>query len=199
MNYRTLLLNPAKKEKQLGNVYYFNFIKSNKKDKSEDIKYNESLQKVLFDKIKIKIKENKKEKKANNQNQKYNLESYLETQFIDFFYKWKKNDISCNSYNTKSIKNNRYYSDLIYDENLIFYYDFSKYLDDKINDYKNNCIENLKDKMESNFQDINQKDIKITLNGMKVIFTPLNKNNKDITLNLPLIYSLLFYYKKNQI
>ena len=195
MNYRTLILNPAKKEKQLGNVYYFNFIKSNKKDKSEDIKYNESLQKVLFDKIKIKIKENKKEKKANNQNQKYNLESYLETQFIDFFYKWKKNDISCNSYNTKSIKNNRYYSDLIYDENLIFYYDFSKYLDDKINDYKNNCIENLKDKMESNFQDINQKDIKITLNGMKVIFTPLNKNNKDITLNLPLIYSLLFYYK----
>ena len=195
MNYRTLLLNPAKKEKQLGNVYYFNFIKSNKKDKSEDIKYNESLQKVLFDKIKIKIKENKKEKKVNNQNQKYNLESYLETQFIDFFYKWKKNDISCNSYNTKSIKNNRYYSDLIYDENLIFYYDFSKYLDDKINDYKNNCIENLKDKMESNFKDINQKDIKITLNGMKVIFTPLNKNNKDITLNLPLIYSLLFYYK----
>jgi len=195
MNYRTLLLNPAKKEKQLGNVYYFNFQKSNKKDKSEDIKYNKSFKKVLFDKIKRKIKENKKEKKVNDQNQKFNLENYLETQFVEFFYKWKKNDISCNSYNTKSIKNNKYYSDLIYDENLIFYYDFSKYLDDKINDYKNNCIENLKDKMESNFQDINQKDIKITLNGMKVIFMPLNKNNKEITLNLPLIYSLLFYYK----
>jgi hypothetical protein len=195
MNYRTLLMNPAKKENQLGNVYYFNFQKSNKKDKSEDIKNNESSKKLLFEKIKRKLKENKKEKKLNNLNQKFNLENYLETQFIDFFYKWKKNDISCNSYNTKSIKNNRYYSDLIFDENLIFHYDFSKYLDDKINDYKNNCIENLKDKMESNFQDINQKDIKITLNGMKLIFMPLNKNNKNITLNLPLIYSLLFYYK----
>ena len=193
-NHRTILLNPSKTEKQLGNVYYFNFRKCNKRDKSDDIKINESSKKVLFDKIKRKIKENKQEKKV-NKNQKINSDNYLETQFIDFFYKWKKNDISCNSYNTKSIKNNKYYSETIYDENLIFHYDFSKYLEDKINYYKNNCIENLKDKMESNFQDINQKDITITLNGMKLIFMPLNKNNKNITLNLPLIYSLLFYYK----
>ena len=194
MNYRRLLLNSGKSKNNFGNVYYFNFHKKNKRDKSDNIKINESFKKLLFDKIKKKIKENKQEKKF-NQNQKFNSKDYLETQFIDFFYKWKKNDISCNSYNTKSIKNNRYYSDLIYDENLIFHYDFSKYIDDKINEYKNSCIENLKDKMESNFQDINQKDIKITLNGMKLIFIPLNKNNKNITLYLPLIYSLLFYYK----
>ena len=195
INYRKLLLlNPHKNENKFGNVYYFNIHKSNKKNKSDYIPINESFKKVLFDKIREKINKNKEEKKL-NQNHTFNSNDYLDAQFFDFFYKWKKNDISCNSYNTKSIKNNRYYSDLIYDENLIFHYDFSKFLDDKINEYKNSKIENLKDKMEISFQDINQKDIKVTLNGMKLIFMPINKNSKNITLYLPLIYSLLFYYK----
>ena len=151
--------------------------------------------KDIYLKIKKKISEyqNRNERKIISQNKSdNNNENIYDSIFVDFFYKWNNNNI--NNKNFKSIINKKY-SNLIYNEKEIFHYDYSKYITNKINEYKIEKIQNLQDKMHTYFTDINNKEIKITLYGMKLIFIPQNKNNKRIILYLPFTYSLLLYYK----
>ena len=185
-------------DSSLLNEVSFNKLRKNENNKPMNSKINikkNPHKKDIYLKIKKKISEfqNRNERKIISQNKSYNYnENIYDSIFVDFFYKWNNNNV--NNKNFKSIINKKY-SNLIYNEKEIFHYDYSKYITNKINEYKIEKIQNLQDKMHTYFTDINNKEIKITLYGMKLIFIPQNKNNKRIILNLPFTYSLLFYYK----
>jgi hypothetical protein len=164
-------------------------------------------------------------------------EERYNTLFLDFFYKWNKDsekinenskidflsekdysDCSKSKNNTKFIKNEKY-SELRYDDNKIFDEDYSLYVEEKIDYIINNTIENVQHKLESNFNDVNSKEIKLKLESIKIQFKPIsdinkinktsinnfndiletNKNkensSKEIVLYVPLYYAFLFCYK----
>lgn len=176
-------------------------------------------------------------------NKKIKEERY-NTLFLDFFYKWNKDSETINenskinsltekdyidSSKAKSnkkdihfIKNDKY-SELKYDDNKIFDGDYSLYVEEKIDYIINNRVENVQHKLESNFNDINSKEIKLKLESIKIQFKPIsdiNKINKtsinnfndileinkvkdkdkensskEIVLYVPLYYAFLFCYK----
>ena len=68
--------------------------------------------------------------------------------FSDFFYKWN-NNLEYESTNNFKIDNNKY-STLSYEENKIFYNDYSNLIKEKINYLENNKLENLKKKLQIN-------------------------------------------------
>ena len=153
--------------------------------------------------------------KKTNKKERYN------SLFLDFFYKWtndsknnSKIDYSDNNKNIEEIKNDKY-SELKYDDNIIFNQDYSKFIKEKIDYIKNNNIENNQVKIENSFNDVNGKEIHLKLESIKIIFKPIrnkiNKNliksynakndkkekeNKEIILYIPLYYAFLIYYKK---
>ena len=65
-----------------------------------------------------------------------------------------------------------------YDENKIFFSDYSELIKEKINFCKHNKLENLQKKLNISFEDKNKKKIKLELISMKIIFEPI----KDETL-----------------
>ena len=135
--------------------------------------------------------------KIKNKKERYN------TLFLDFFYKWNKNNqmnsvynenckinsyssrdyIDCsknkdNNYNTIENIKSENYSELIYDDNKIFNQDYTKFINERIEYIKNNTIENIQEKLVSVFDDINGKEIKLKLESVKINFKPLkNKYN----------------------
>ena len=156
-------------------------------------------------------------KNVNNKKERYN------SLFLDFFYKWSNNgDIypnlnfsgqnindNNNSYNNfENIKNEKY-SELKYDDNIIFNQDYSKFINKKLEYIKDNKIENRQEKIESIFNDINGKEIKLKLESVKIIFKPINKKingynkkndtenkNKEIILYIPLYFAFFICHKK---
>ena len=103
-------------------------------------------------------------------------------------------------------KINDQYKGLSYDENVIFNTNYEKFILSKINYMKNNKIENFQKTVESTFDDLNGKQVKLKLKSIKLIITPNNKNNNLSELNkknnfsmyLPLSYVFLFYYNNKQ-
>ena len=171
-------------------------------------------------------------------NKKKKKEERYNTLFLDFFYKWnkdsekisenskintltEKDNIDSSKSNKKSINyiKNEKYSELRYDDNKIFDEDYSLYIEKKIDYIIKNTIENVQHKLESNFDDINSKEIKLKLESIKILFKPIsdinkinktsinnfndiletnkNKENsfKEIVLYVPLYYAFLFCYK----
>ena len=170
-------------------------------------------------------------------NKKKKEERY-NTLFLDFFYKWNKDsekisentkintlpekdyidNSKSNNKNSKFIKNDKY-SELRYDDNKIFDEDYSLYIEEKIDYIINNTIENVQHNLESNFNDVNSKEIKLKLESIKIQFKPIsdiNKINKtsinnfndileisknkedsskEMVLYVPLYYAFLFCYK----
>ena len=170
-------------------------------------------------------------------NKKKKEERY-NTLFLDFFYKWNKDSEKIsentkintlpekdyidnsknNNKNSKFIKNDKY-SELRYDDNKIFDEDYSLYIEEKIDYIINNTIENVQHNLESNFNDVNSKEIKLKLESIKIQFKPIsdiNKINKtsinnfndileisknkedsskEMVLYVPLYYAFLFCYK----
>ena len=120
---------------------------------------------------------------------------------LDFFHKWKEehtyNDNKEDEKNNEDFKfiQNEKYSNLKYDENQIFGEDYSKFVSDKIEFLKYKKIENNQTQLESSFKDANGKKIKIKLESVKLIFSPIKKGEEKITLYIPLYYAFLFYYK----
>ena len=88
--------------------------------------------------------------------------------YEDFFYKWKKKE--------EDNKDNSKYSDLCYDENKIFYCDYSELIKEKIHFCKNNKLENLQKKLKIIFEDKKKKKIKLELISMKLIFEPIKED-----------------------
>ena len=106
---------------------------------------------------------NMKYKYSPNKNIKENL-----LLFSDFYYKWNNN-------NNESIgKYNNKYSTLNYDENEIFYNDYTDLIKEKKDNLLTHKIENLQKKLKINFTDSQKKKIKLQLISMKLIFEPLN-------------------------
>ena len=170
--------------------------------------------------------------KKKNKKDRYN------SLFLDFFHKWNSgqvgvnnNDISCNNIsrdfidcsrkeNDKNsieyIKNDKY-SELNYDDHKIFNRDYSNFINERIEFIINNKIENIKNKLESSFDDYNGKEIKLKLESIKINFKLINDKNennnnlndksssktneyedntqkeKDIVLYVPLYYAFLFF------
>ena len=89
--------------------------------------------------------------------------------YEDFFYKWKKNE--------EDNKENGNYSELCYDENKIFYNDYSDLIKEKIKFCKKNKLENLQKKLRIVFEDKKKKKIKLELISMKLIFDPITEDN----------------------
>ena len=97
--------------------------------------------------------------------------------FSDFFYKWNNKNNKNESININSI-NNSQYSYLNYDENEIFYSDYSDFIKEKTTYLLRDKIENLQKKLEINFVDSRKKKIKLQLISMKLIFEPFNKDRE---------------------
>ena len=92
------------------------------------------------------------------------------------------------------------YSRLHYDENEIFNKSYEKFILKKIRDIKENKINNYTNSIDSTFNDLNEKEIKLKLVSIKLHFYP-QINNKNINTNvnkfsfcIPLSYVFLFYY-----
>ena len=143
--------------------------------------------------------------------------------FLDFFYKWNKdkNDSLFNEENSKTendnniheynhynsnnymhIKNEKF-SKLVYDDNLIFNYDYANFINERLEFISLNNIENSNTKLESCFNDLNQYEIKLRLESIKIKFKPIhckigslkNSSNKTIELYIPLYFTFLFCLK----
>ena len=143
--------------------------------------------------------------------------------FLDFFYKWSKdkNDSLFNEENSKTendnniheynhynsndymhIKNEKF-SKLVYDDNLIFNYDYANFINERLEFISLNNIENSNTKLESYFNDLNQYEIKLRLESIKIKFKPIhckigslkNSSNKTIELYIPLYFTFLFCLK----
>ena len=99
--------------------------------------------------------------------------------FSDFFYKWNNN----NDYQSRNKFNNYKYSTLSYDENEIFYNDYSDFIKEKMNYLQKNKLENLHKKLKINILDSQKKNIKLQLISMKLIFEPINSDKINIIDN----------------
>ena len=114
-----------------------------------------------------------------NKNKKYyNLQLYKKEKekeklllFSDFFYKWNNNKYE----STNNFKNdNNQYSTLSYEENKIFYNDYSDFIKEKLFYLKKNKLENLQKTLKINIWDSQKKKIKLKIISMKLIFEPIN-------------------------
>ena len=143
--------------------------------------------------------------------------------FLDFFYKWNKdkndslfneenskteNDNNIHEYNHYNSNNymhikNENFSKLVYDDNLIFNYDYANFINERLEFISLNNIENSNTKLESYFNDLNQYEIKLRLESIKIKFKPIhckigslkNSSNKTIELYIPLYFTFLFCLK----
>ena len=95
------------------------------------------------------------------------------------------------------------YLGLNYDENEIFNSNYNKFILNKIEYIRKNKIKNYIDYLESNFTDLNEKEIQLKLESIKLTFIQKMKNNLPPTegnnknyfeIFLPLSYVFLFYY-----
>ena len=107
-----------------------------------------------------------------NKHKKYDIKYYTKKKdkeklllFSDFFYKWNKN---------KEYESNNQYSNLSYDENNIFYNDYSNLIKEKLQYLQKNKLENLQKKLKINILDSRKKKIRLQLISMKLIFEPIN-------------------------
>ena len=98
--------------------------------------------------------------------------------FSDFFHKWNKNKLydSINSNSNANSNNNLSgnFSPLSYNENDIFYNDYSNFIKERIEYLQKNKLENLQKKLKVNILDSRKKKIKLQLISMKLIFEPIN-------------------------
>ena len=152
--------------------------------------------------------------------------------FLDFFHKWNKdkneNYISLNDEDSKINSNNKYvnntfanhiddykhiinekFSELKYDDNLIFNTNYTPFVNERIDFILLNNIENIETKLESNFDDFNKYEIKLRLESIKIIFklikskiSTLNKKSSkeidsqnNIVLYIPLYFAFIFCLK----
>jgi hypothetical protein len=100
------------------------------------------------------------------------------------------------------IKNEKF-SKLVYDDNLIFNYDYANFINERLEFISLNNIENSNTKLESCFNDLNQYEIKLRLESIKIKFKPIhckigslkNSSNKTIELYIPLYFTFLFCLK----
>ena len=159
-------------------------IKSQKEEKQKNKKIfrcllNKPIQSISFrEKFKhqLNMAVSSENKKVNStKNEKDKEKSLL---FSDFFCKWNNNNNNMNeSININSI-NNSQYSYLNYDENEIFYSDYTDYIKEKTTYLLRDKIENLQKKLKINFVDSRKKKIKLQLISMKLIFEPFHKDRE---------------------
>lgn len=197
-----------KKSKFMVNSFRDSFYK-------KKMKQNLNISKILF---KNKLFNIEKSKDLNKNNQRYNL------LISDFFHKWSKdksryntayidkknnnnvsNSISINK-NYKHILSEKY-SELKYDDNLIFNTNYTPFVNERLEFILLNNIENVETKLESKFNDYNENEIKLRLESIKLNFQPIRskiaalssfsskeKKNK-ITLHIPLYFTFIFCLK----
>ena len=159
-------------------------------------------------------------------NQRYN------SLFLDFFYKWNKNkseqinqifDENCKINNIKNDIINSYasgnndykhivndnYSELKYDDNLIFNTNYTPFVNERLDFIILNNVENVETKLESNFKDYNNNEIKLRLESIKVIFKPIRSKFNALSnltlkesssklskiLYIPLYFAFIFCIK----
>ena len=132
--------------------------------------------------------------KTNNNDTDYNFDS------ITYNYETQKDNSKINMFNIKES-----YHGLYYNEKEIFNSNYDSFILNKIKQIKENKITNYINYVESSFNDINDKEIKLKLESIKLSFYPqtkaikeLNKNNNSennkFSIYLPLSYVFLFYY-----
>ena len=159
-------------------------------------------------------------------NQRYN------SLFLDFFYKWSKNkseqinlifdenskinNIKNDIINSYASGNNDYkhivndnYSELKYDDNLIFNTNYTPFVNERLDFIILNNVENVETKLESNFKDYNNNEIKLRLESIKVIFKPIRSKFNALSnltlkesssklskiLYIPLYFAFIFCIK----
>ena len=159
-------------------------------------------------------------------NQRYN------SLFLDFFYKWNKNkseqinlifdenskinNIKNDIINSYASGNNDYkhivnenYSELKYDDNLIFNTNYTPFVNERLDFIILNNVENVETKLESNFKDYNNNEIKLRLESIKVIFKPIRSKFNALSnltlkesssklskiLYIPLYFAFIFCIK----
>ena len=134
---------------------------------------------IMSNSLKEKFKKNLTMNINTNFHKNKKLEEWLQKKkekdkiflYEEFFHKWNKDE--------EENKENNKYSELKYDENKIFFSDYSELIKEKINFCKHNKLENLQKKLNISFEDKNKKKIKLELISMKIIFEPI----KDEALN----------------
>ena len=111
---------------------------------------------------------------------------------------FKKNNLNINISNF-NIKDR--YFDLHYEEKEIFNSNYNKFILNKIDYIRNNKIKNYIDYLESKFTDLNEKEIQLKLESIKLTFfqkmknnLPTNEDKNNFEIFLPLSYVFLFYY-----
>lgn len=161
-------------------------------------------------------------KTINNKTSEKRVKRY-NSLFLDFFNKWNENNnnftkpmtinkdennkifdvnnkkkninINISNFNVKER-----YSNMQYDENEIFNSNYDGFILNKICDLKLNKIKNFVNYIESTFNDLNEKEIYLKLESIKLNFCPtikdkINQNNiNNFSIYLPLSYVFLFYY-----
>ena len=183
---------------------------------------NLKISKLLF---KNRLLNLEKTRHLTKNNQRYN------SLFLDFFHKWNKDKIeefNCIYDEESKINNidkishifanhiddykhiiNEKYSELKYDDNLIFNSDYTPFVNDRLDFILLNNIENVEKILESNFNDLNKNEIKLRLESIKIIFKPIKSkisslNNlplkesnpkKNIILYIPLYFAFIFCLK----
>ena len=97
---------------------------------------------------------------------------------------------------------NEKYSELKYDDNLIFNSNYTNFVNERLEFILLNDVENIETKLVSNFNDLNKNEIKLRLESIKINFKPIrtkisSMNNlpKKITLYIPLYFTFLFCIK----
>ena len=152
--------------------------------------------------------------------------------FLDFFYKWNKdqseqiNSLFDENYKVNDTNNNNLhnyanttedfkhivnskYSELKYDDNLIFNTNYTPFVNERLDFIILNNVENVETKLESNFKDYNKNEIKLRLESIKVIFKPIRSkfnalNNLSLkesssklstVLYIPLYFAFIFCIK----
>ena len=134
---------------------------------------------IMSNSLKEKFKKNLTMNINTNFHKNKKLEEWLQKKkekdkiflYEEFFHKWNKDE--------EENKENNKYSELKYDENKIFFSDYSELIKEKINFCKHSKLENLQKKLNISFEDKNKKKIKLELISMKIIFEPI----KDETLS----------------
>ena len=183
---------------------------------------NLKISKLLF---KNRLLNLEKTRHLTKNNQRYN------SLFLDFFHKWNKDKIeefNCIYDEESKINNidkishtfanhiddykhiiNEKYSELKYDDNLIFNSDYTPFVNDRLDFILLNNIENVETILESNFNDFNKNEIKLRVESIKIIFKPIKSkisslNNfpskesnpkKNIILYIPLYFAFIFCLK----
>ena len=216
--YEDLLENKKNKEKK-EELYLFGknkFLMNSPRETiyKDKLKLNLKIAKNIFKNRLLNLEKSKFS--TGNNHQRYN------SLFLDFFYKWNKdkNDSLFNeenskidnisSYANKNFSYNDYkyiindkYSELKYDDNLIFNSNYTNFVNERLEYILLNNIENNNTKLESNFNDYNQNEIKLRLESIKIKFKPIRSKisslnvsqNKITELYIPLYFTFLFCLK----